>query len=159
MYTSAELSDSDNCSHTCCDCRDRSEVLSLKGDIFYEDSSGWQSEILEFLSSQNVWDQKTAPTARNKLNPKSERWYPPAFVYLSIFAPPAVSNFLPKTTKTIDKNDILYYNHTEPVKYTGFAFGTGIDRLAMMKYGIPDIRLMYTNDIRFLKEFDRKEYK
>lgn len=55
--------------------------------------------------------------------------------------------------------NVLRSNGYDPEKYTGFAFGTGIDRLAMMKYNIPDIRLMYTNDIRFLKEFDRKEYK
>lgn len=55
--------------------------------------------------------------------------------------------------------NVLRSNGYDPDKYTGFAFGTGIDRLAMMKYGIPDIRYLYTNDIRFLKEFDRKEYK
>lgn len=53
--------------------------------------------------------------------------------------------------------NVLRSNGYDPDKYTGFAFGTGIDRLAMMKYNIPDIRLMYTNDIRFLKQFDRKE--
>jgi phenylalanyl-tRNA synthetase alpha chain len=37
--------------------------------------------------------------------------------------------------------------------YTGFAFGMGIDRLAMLKYGIGDIRLLYENDLRFLKQF------
>lgn len=55
--------------------------------------------------------------------------------------------------------NVLRSNGYDPDKYTGFAFGTGIDRLAMMKYNIPDIRYMYTNDIRFLKQFDRKEYK
>ena len=55
--------------------------------------------------------------------------------------------------------NVLRSNGYDPDKYTGFAFGTGIDRLAMMKYNIPDIRLMYTNDIRFLKQFDRKELK
>ncbi|MEW5759096.1 MAG: phenylalanine--tRNA ligase subunit alpha [Candidatus Omnitrophota bacterium] len=38
-------------------------------------------------------------------------------------------------------------------KYTGFAFGMGVDRIAMLKYGIDDIRLLYENDIRFLKQF------
>ena len=38
-------------------------------------------------------------------------------------------------------------------KYSGFAFGFGIDRIAMLKYGIPDIRLMYENDINFLKQY------
>ena len=40
-------------------------------------------------------------------------------------------------------------------KYTGFAFGAGIERIAMLKYGITDIRDLYTNDIRFLKGFKR----
>jgi len=38
-------------------------------------------------------------------------------------------------------------------KYTGFAFGMGVERIAMLKYGIDDIRLLYENDIRFLKQF------
>ena len=41
--------------------------------------------------------------------------------------------------------------------YQGFAFGTGLDRFAMFKYGIPDIRTIYGNDIRFLNQFDRKD--
>ncbi len=41
----------------------------------------------------------------------------------------------------------------DPNKYTGFAFGMGIERPAMMKYGINDIRLFSENDIRFLKQF------
>jgi phenylalanyl-tRNA synthetase alpha chain len=40
-----------------------------------------------------------------------------------------------------------------PKKYTGFAFGMGIERIAMLKYGINDIRLFFENDLRFLKEF------
>ena len=42
-------------------------------------------------------------------------------------------------------------------KYTGFAFGIGPERIAMLKYGISDIRNFYTNDIRFLHEFDKLE--
>jgi phenylalanyl-tRNA synthetase alpha chain len=41
----------------------------------------------------------------------------------------------------------------EPNKYTGFAFGMGIERIAMLKYGINDIRLFFENDLRFLKQF------
>lgn len=40
-----------------------------------------------------------------------------------------------------------------PKKYTGFAFGLGIERVAMLKYGIDDIRLFYENDVRFLEQF------
>ena len=53
--------------------------------------------------------------------------------------------------------NVLRSNGYDPDKYSGFAFGTGIDRLAMMKYNIPDIRYMYTNDIRFLEQFNREE--
>jgi len=38
-------------------------------------------------------------------------------------------------------------------KYTGFAFGMGVERIAMLKYGIDDIRLFFENDLRFLKQF------
>ncbi len=45
----------------------------------------------------------------------------------------------------------------DPEKCSGFAFGVGIERVAMLKYGIDDIRHFYTNDIRFLKTFTRFE--
>ncbi|MGA9754793.1 MAG: phenylalanine--tRNA ligase subunit alpha [Desulfobaccales bacterium] len=41
----------------------------------------------------------------------------------------------------------------DPEIYTGFAFGLGIERIAMLKYGIDDIRLFFDNDLRFLKQF------
>ncbi len=41
----------------------------------------------------------------------------------------------------------------DPEKVSGFAFGMGIDRIAMLKYGIPDLRLMFENDLRFLEQF------
>ncbi|MEG0026340.1 MAG: phenylalanine--tRNA ligase subunit alpha [Bacilli bacterium] len=45
----------------------------------------------------------------------------------------------------------------DPLKYTGFAFGPGLDRFTMFKYGITDIRYIYGNDIRFLEQFARKD--
>ena len=51
--------------------------------------------------------------------------------------------------------NVLKMNGYDPDKYTGFAFGTGLDRIAMFKYGITDIRLLYQNDVRFLSQFDR----
>ncbi len=53
--------------------------------------------------------------------------------------------------------NVLRMNGYDPEKYSGFAFGTGLDRLAMFKYGITDIRLLYSNDVRFLNQFDRKD--
>jgi phenylalanyl-tRNA synthetase alpha chain len=48
---------------------------------------------------------------------------------------------------------VLRNGGIDPEKYTGFAFGVGLDRLAMVKYGIPDLRLLFENDVRFLKQF------
>lgn len=45
----------------------------------------------------------------------------------------------------------------DPEKYTGFAFGVGVERVAMLRYGITDIRDFYTNDLRFLKTYNRTE--
>ncbi len=41
----------------------------------------------------------------------------------------------------------------DPARWTGFAFGLGVERIAMLKYGIDDIRLFYENDLRFLEQF------
>ena len=41
----------------------------------------------------------------------------------------------------------------DPEEYTGFAFGMGPERIAMLKYGIPDVRLFLNNDLRFLRQF------
>jgi phenylalanyl-tRNA synthetase alpha chain len=41
----------------------------------------------------------------------------------------------------------------DPAEYTGFAFGLGVERIAMLKFGINDIRLFFENDLHFLKQF------
>ena len=41
----------------------------------------------------------------------------------------------------------------DPERYTGFAFGMGVERIAMLRYGIDDIRHFYANDLRFLRQF------
>jgi phenylalanyl-tRNA synthetase alpha chain len=41
----------------------------------------------------------------------------------------------------------------DPERYTGYAFGAGIDRLAMLRYGVNDLRLFFENDLRFLRQF------
>lgn len=49
--------------------------------------------------------------------------------------------------------NVLRDSGIDPNVYSGFAFGMGIDRLAVMKYGIDDIRNMYTGDLRFVNQF------
>ena len=49
--------------------------------------------------------------------------------------------------------NVLKFCGIDPEEYTGFAFGMGIDRVAMLRYGINDLRLFSENDLRFLKQF------
>jgi phenylalanyl-tRNA synthetase alpha chain len=49
--------------------------------------------------------------------------------------------------------DVLRAGGVDPEKYTGFAFGFGLNRLVMLKYGIDDIRLFNGGDLRFLEQF------
>jgi len=48
---------------------------------------------------------------------------------------------------------VFEYAHYNPHDLQGFAFGMGIDRLAMIKYKIPDIRLFYSGDLRLVRQF------
>ncbi|MEG0923618.1 MAG: phenylalanine--tRNA ligase subunit alpha [Anaerovoracaceae bacterium] len=48
---------------------------------------------------------------------------------------------------------VLKVGKIDTEKYTGFAFGMGVERIAMLRYGIDDIRLMYENDMRFINQF------
>ncbi len=52
-------------------------------------------------------------------------------------------------------NKVLKDSGYDPEVYQGFAFGIGVERMAMLKYGIEDIRHFYTNDLRFNKQFNR----
>ena len=52
--------------------------------------------------------------------------------------------------------NVLKMNGYDPNVYSGFAFGVGIERVAMLRYGIDDIRRIYSNDIKFINEFNKK---
>ena len=49
--------------------------------------------------------------------------------------------------------ELYRFVNYDPEIFTGFAFGLGVERVAMLKYGIPDIRTFYENDVRFLNQF------
>jgi phenylalanyl-tRNA synthetase alpha chain len=52
--------------------------------------------------------------------------------------------------------NVLKMSGYDPELYTGFAFGMGAERIAMLRYGITDIRTFYTSDLRTIRQFDRK---
>ena len=51
------------------------------------------------------------------------------------------------------KHKVLEMSGIDPDKYRGFAFGMGVERLSMLRYGIGDLRLNFDNDLRFLAQF------
>ena len=53
----------------------------------------------------------------------------------------------------VDPN-VLEYNNIDSKEFSGFAFGMGIERIAMLKYGVGDLRLYFENDVRFLNQFE-----
>ena len=53
----------------------------------------------------------------------------------------------------VDPN-VLEANNIDPKEFSGFAFGMGIERIAMLKYGVGDLRLYFENDVRFLNQFE-----
>ena len=53
----------------------------------------------------------------------------------------------------VDPN-VLTASGIDPKKYSGFAFGMGVERIAMLKFGVKDLRLYFENDVRFLRQFD-----
>ena len=48
---------------------------------------------------------------------------------------------------------VLEMSNIDPKEYVGFAFGVGLERIALLKYEIDDMRLMYENDTRFIEQF------
>ena len=52
-------------------------------------------------------------------------------------------------------NHVLEMSGYDPKEYSGFAFGIGIERVAMLRYGIDDIRKIYQGDVRFIEQFKR----
>ncbi len=50
--------------------------------------------------------------------------------------------------------DVLSNVGIDPEEFTGYAFGMGIERLTMLRYGVSDIRLFFENDLQFLRQFN-----
>ena len=73
----------------------------------------------------------TAPAAASASSPAGSRWAAPGIVDPTLFAIVGL----------------------DPEEWSGFAFGLGLERIAMLRHGVPDIRLLWENDLRFLRQF------
>jgi phenylalanyl-tRNA synthetase alpha chain len=50
---------------------------------------------------------------------------------------------------------VLEFGGIDAEEFTGYAFGMGVERLAMLRYGVRDLRLFFDNDLRFLRQFNQ----
>ena len=50
--------------------------------------------------------------------------------------------------------NVLKSSGVDPEEYMGFAFGLGVERLAMLRYGVNDLRMFFENDLKFLEQFN-----
>ena len=65
-----------------------------------------------------------------------------------------IFNFRPEFyLKTTLSENVLKAVEIDPEEFSGLAFGIGVERLAMLRYGVNDLRLFFENDIRFLNQF------
>ena len=74
----------------------------------------------------------------------------------SIIAAMYAAGYSPAEMRAIVKSGVVkewVSGRIDPNKYTGFAFGMGIERITMLLYGVKDIRLYFENDVRFLRQF------
>ena len=141
------------------------EVSSRKGVMFHQIEGLWVDEKVTFSDLKGVLHQfvklffgKERPTRfRNSFFPFTE---PSAEVDVQCILCGGAGcrtcghhGWLEILGAGMVDPNVLQGVGIDPQKYTGFAFGMGIERLAMLKYAIKDLRLFYNNDIRFLNQF------
>jgi len=137
------------------------QFMQIEGLVIDEDVSMADLKGTLEVSLKKVLGEKTKVRFRPSYFPFTE---PSVEVDVSCFKCQGKGCNLCKQTGWIEvlgagmvHPNVLRMSGYDPEKYQGFAFGTGMDRFAMFKYGITDIRTIYGNDIRFLEQFDRKD--
>lgn len=137
------------------------QFMQIEGLVIDEDVSMADLKGTLELFCKNILGEKTKVRFRPSYFPFTE---PSVEVDVTCFKCGGKGCSLCKKTGWIEvlgagmvHPNVLEMSGYDPKKYQGFAFGTGIDRFAMFKYGITDIRTIYGNDIRFLEQFDRKD--
>ncbi|MCG3196809.1 MAG: phenylalanine--tRNA ligase subunit alpha [Candidatus Omnitrophica bacterium] len=94
------------------------------------------------------------PTAAVRLRPSFFPFTEPSAEVDMWFEPtPGKGRWLEMGGAGMVHPNVLLACRIDPEEWTGFAFGMGVERMAMVKYGVPDIRMLYENDIRFLRQF------
>ena len=113
-------------------------------------NAGLKKEIVDlFISTPSAtYDQAL-------LNSNSDRkWQEKAWNYLDmLFKKDGKERWLEMMGAGLVHPNVLKSAGLDPTMWQGFAFGGGIDRLIMLKYGIDDVRLLYSGDLRLVNQF------
>ncbi len=115
------------------------EGLVVDEDVTFKNLKGTLSEFVKKMFGENV----------------EVRFNPSYFPFVEPGAETSINfgGWLEMGGSGMVHPNVLKNVGIDPEKYQGFAFGWGIERIAMVKYNIPDIRFFYRNDLRFLEQF------
>jgi len=126
------------------------QFMQLEGLVIGQDISLANLKDVLTKLAQHLFGSDRFIRLRPSFFPFTEPSYE---VDISYTKPDGTQSFLEVLGAGMVHPQVLTMGGFDPKKVNGFAFGIGIERIAMLKYNIDDIRHFYTNDIRFLKQF------
>lgn len=134
----------------------RNETISYRSHVFFHQIEGFYiDEVVSFTdlmtTMEEFWKRLLGSGIELRFRPSYFPFVEPGL---------EVDLRLKNTTKWLEvagagmiHPEVLQSGGIDPEKYTGYAWGLGIERLAMLEYGVKDIRMFSENDIRFLRQF------
>ncbi len=123
------------------------EGLLVDTDIAFSDLMGHLEMFLKLFFEQDDVDIRFRPSYFPFTEPSAE-------VDIRMPDGPNAGKWLEVLGSGMVHPEVFKSVGIDPQKYTGYAFGMGVERLAMLRYGVSDLRSFFDNDLRFLKQFN-----
>jgi phenylalanyl-tRNA synthetase alpha chain len=124
------------------------EGLWIDEDISFADLKGVYTEFLQRFFETDDLDVRFRPSYFPFTEPSAE-------IDMRFHDGPLAGRWLEVSGSGQVHPSVIRNFGLDPERWLGFAFGSGIERLAMLRYGVGDLRLFYENDLRFLSQFNR----
>jgi phenylalanyl-tRNA synthetase alpha chain len=124
------------------------EGLWVDEDISFADLKGVYTEFLQRFFETDDLDVRFRPSYFPFTEPSAE-------IDMRFRDGPLAGRWLEVSGSGQVHPSVMRNYGLDPERWLGFAFGSGIERLAMLRYGVGDLRLFYENDLRFLSQFNR----
>ncbi len=126
------------------------EGLWIDEDVSFADLKSVYSEFLRRFFERDDLDVRFRPSYFPFTEPSAE-------IDMRFADGPLAGRWLEVSGSGQVHPNVVRNFDLDPERYIGFAFGSGVERLAMLRYGVGDLRLFYENDLRFLQQFNRPE--